>query len=135
MTREEAIYWIKNLAVLSTEKDMASITEALNMAIEALEQKSEIIRCKDSIVYRKDVVEALYKALRTQLRGTFADSMSLAMSMAQALPSAEQIQTMQEQERQEDTYECPNRLGEVHINYIYCPFCGIRMESEDNDDK
>ena len=130
MTREEAIYWIKNLAVLSTEKDMASITEALNMAIEALEQKPEIIRCKDSIVYRKDVVEALYKALRTQLRGTFADSMSLAMSMAQALPSAEQIQTMQEQERQEDIYEYPNRLGEVHINYIYCPFCGVRMESD-----
>lgn len=38
MTREEAIYQIKNLAVLSSEKDMASITEALNMAIQALEQ-------------------------------------------------------------------------------------------------
>lgn len=37
----------------------------------------------------------------------------------------------QEQERQEDIYECPNCLGEVHINYIYCPFCGIRMESEE----
>ena len=46
MKREEAIYWIKNLAVLSSEKDMASITEALNMAIEALEQEG-IIRCKD----------------------------------------------------------------------------------------
>lgn len=38
MTREDAIYWIKNLAVLSTEKDMPQIEEALNMAIEALEQ-------------------------------------------------------------------------------------------------
>ena len=38
MTRQEAIYQIKNLAVLSSEKDMASITEALEMAIEALEQ-------------------------------------------------------------------------------------------------
>ena len=51
--------------------------------------QSEIIRYKDSIVYRKDVVEALYQALRTQLQGTFTDSMSLAISMAQALPSAE----------------------------------------------
>lgn len=49
----------------------------------------EIIRSKDSIVYRKDVVEALYQALRTQLQGTFTDSMSLAISMAKALPSAE----------------------------------------------
>ena len=39
MTRQEAIYQIKNLAVLSSEKDMASITEALEMAIEALEQE------------------------------------------------------------------------------------------------
>ena len=38
MTREEAIYWIKNLAVLSTEKDMPQIEEALKMAIEELEQ-------------------------------------------------------------------------------------------------
>lgn len=43
----------------------------------------------DSIVYRKDVVEVLYQALRTQLQGTFTDSMSLAISMAKALPSAE----------------------------------------------
>lgn len=41
MTREEAIYQIKNLAVLSSEKDMASITEALNMAMAALEQESK----------------------------------------------------------------------------------------------
>ena len=42
MTREDAIYWIKNLAVLSTEKDMPQIEEALNMAIEALaDRKTE----------------------------------------------------------------------------------------------
>ena len=37
----------------------------------------------------------------------------------------------QEQKRREDIYECPNCLGEVHINYVYCPFCGIRVESEE----
>lgn len=36
MTREDAIYLIRNIAVLSTEKDMPQIEEALNMAIEAL---------------------------------------------------------------------------------------------------
>lgn len=42
MTREDAIYWIKNLAVLSTEKDMPQIEEALNMAVEALaDRKTE----------------------------------------------------------------------------------------------
>ena len=35
-----------------------------------------------------------------------------------------------EQERREDIYECPNCLGEVHINYVYCPFCGRKVESE-----
>ena len=39
MTREEAIYQIKQLAVLSTDKDIPKITEALDMAIEALENK------------------------------------------------------------------------------------------------
>lgn len=42
------------------------------------------------------------------------------------------IETLQhEQERREDIYECPNCLGEVHINYIYCPFCGIKVESDE----
>ena len=42
MTREDAIYWIKNLAVLATEKDMLQIEEALNMAIESLaDRKTE----------------------------------------------------------------------------------------------
>ena len=43
----------------------------------------------DSIVYRRDVAEALYQALRTQLQGTFTDSMSLAMNMANEIPEAE----------------------------------------------
>ena len=38
MTREDAIYEIRQLAVLSTNKNIERITEALNMAIEALKQ-------------------------------------------------------------------------------------------------
>ena len=36
MTREEAIYQLKNLAVLSSEREMPKITEAIDMAISAL---------------------------------------------------------------------------------------------------
>ena len=36
MTKEDAIYEIRQLAVLSTNKNIERITEALNMAIEAL---------------------------------------------------------------------------------------------------
>jgi len=41
MTREDAIYWIKNLAVLSIEKDMPQIEEALKMAVEALADRKD----------------------------------------------------------------------------------------------
>ena len=40
MTRGDAIYYIKQLAVLSTEKEIPKIEEALNMAITALETMS-----------------------------------------------------------------------------------------------
>lgn len=49
MTMEEAIYQIKQLAVLSTDKEMPSITEALRMAIEALSKVNAepiVIRAK-----------------------------------------------------------------------------------------
>lgn len=41
------------------------------------------------LVRREDVVEALYQAIRTTLIDTFADSMSLAIAMANNLPTAE----------------------------------------------
>jgi hypothetical protein len=39
MTREDAIYEIRQLAVLSTNKNIERITEALNMAVEALQDE------------------------------------------------------------------------------------------------
>ena len=36
-----------------------------------------------------------------------------------------------EQQRQEDIYKCQYCFGEVHKNYIYCPFCGERIEALD----
>lgn len=38
------------------------------------------------------------------------------------------IKTLQhEQERREDIYKCSNCIGEIHKNYMYCPFCGIKV--------
>ena len=100
MTREEAIYWIKNLAVLSTEKDMASITEALNMAIEALEQAPS-----DDCISRQAAIDALYdKGLSMTAWGELlAMKWSDIQTCIELLPSAqlftsEQIQIMQELE-------------------------------------
>ena len=118
MTREEAIYWIKNLAVLSTEKDMASITEALNMAIAALKQLSLpkiIIRQGEqepTAEYSSDVIsrQAAIDAFdgvkvdeETEYDIGYNDGIDFAVSKLSVLPSAqpftsEQIQTMQELE-------------------------------------
>lgn len=38
---------------------------------------------------REDVIEALYEAIRTDFKRTFTDSMSLAIAMADNIPSAE----------------------------------------------
>ena len=94
----------------------------------------EIIRSKDSIVYRKDVVEALYQAIRTQLQGTFTDSMSLAISMAKALPSAEPEQkTGTWLIAEKDRYIVHSVRCSVCGDCIswmanYCPYCGAKME-------
>ena len=97
MTREEAIYWIKNLAVLSTEKDMASITEALNMAIEALEQE-----LSEDCISRQAAIDAIEPTLKSILQGNSFKAVNV-MDKIRDLPSAqpftaEQIQTMQELE-------------------------------------
>lgn len=52
MTREEAVYQINQLAVLSTDKEIPKITEALDMAIEALQ--TNLVRCKDCKHYRAE---------------------------------------------------------------------------------
>lgn len=96
----------------------------------------EIIRSKDSIVYRKDVVEALYQAIRTQLQGTFTDSMSLAISMAKALPSAEPEQKTgkwlpDNNNYYEERFVCSECKGNFKVAtcmgkpmWKFCPNCG-----------
>lgn len=92
-------------------------------------------RTSNSIVYRKDVVEALYQALRTQLQERFTDSMSLAISMANALPSAEKMGIWLSEPRYlGDAYKGYWRCSEcqtyLKLKTKYCPNCGAKMEDE-----
>lgn len=87
------------------------------------------------LIRREDVVEALYQAIRTTLTGTFTDSMSLAIAMANNLPSAEPKRTKGKWQRRkdEDCWEC----SECHAvlensdignhNFYYCYHCGADM--------
>lgn len=62
----------------------------------------------DDLISRQAVVECVYKALRTPpLKGVFTDTMSLAISMVNELPSAQQ---------EVDCQKC-----------IFCGFAGFKQ--------
>lgn len=86
-------------------------------------------------IKREDVVEALYEAIKTDFRSTFTDSMSLAIAMANNLPSVnpEQKKGKWLRRKGEDCWEC----SECHAvlensdvgnhNFYYCYHCGANM--------
>lgn len=93
------------------------------------------------LVRREDVVEALYQAIRTTLPGTFADSMSLAIAMANNLPSVEperkKGEWIKEYWNGEHTRKCSacNITQTVttyrgKVNFNFCPMCGADMKGE-----
>jgi len=87
------------------------------------------------LIKREDVVEALYQAIRTTLTSTFTDSMSLAIAMANNLPSAEPERKRGKWVRRKDSdcWECSqchavlenDDLG-MH-NFYFCYHCGANM--------
>jgi hypothetical protein len=102
------------------------------------------------LVKRKDVVEALYEAIRTDLKGTFTDSMSLAIAMAENIPSVERKKGkwVEISWSEPDPNVCCTSYsiqsakcsicGKYHttpylhsLNYFpYCPNCGAEMRDE-----
>ena len=89
----------------------------------------------NDFVRREDVVEALYEAIRTDLRGTFTDSMSLAIAMAENIPSAKQNilkGKWQVTSIKGETWGiCSNcnfkqKAGELN----FCPNCGADMRED-----
>lgn len=88
------------------------------------------------LIRREDVVEALYQAIRTTLTGTFTDSMSLAIAMANNLPSVESEEQKKgkwQRRKGSDCWECSqchavlenDDLG-MH-NFYFCYHCGANM--------
>lgn len=73
-------------------------------------------------IKREDVVEALYEAIRTDFRSTFTDSMSLAIAMANNLPSAEPERKMGRWERH-NTYHGDDVSGFIDPDWR-CSKCG-----------
>ena len=68
MTREDAIYEIKQLAVLSTDKNIERITEALNMAIEALQiVPIKMVYCKDCDNYAGEGMYCAWNVLTADM--------------------------------------------------------------------
>ena len=94
------------------------------------------------LIRREDVAEALYQAIRTTLTGTFTDSMSLAIAMANNLSSAEPERKKGEWIKVGHwgrSYKC-NRCGN-HLDFDgvnagrgdvnFCPNCGAEMTRGD----
>ena len=59
MTREEAVYQINQLAVLSTDKEIPKITEALDMAIEALQREDNLLKSLETNEPIYDMVDVV----------------------------------------------------------------------------
>ena len=87
------------------------------------------------LISRRDVVECVYKALRTPpLKGVFTDTMSLAIRMVNDLPSAQPERTGHWILDRSGRY-CCNRCMEPCAGYVmmrprdkYCKMCGSRNE-------
>lgn len=87
------------------------------------------------LISRRDVVECVYKALRTPpLKGVFTDTMSLAIRMVNDLPSAQPERTGRWILDRSGRY-CCNRCMEPCAGYVmmrprdkYCKMCGSRNE-------
>ena len=121
MTREDAIYWIKNLAVLSSEKDIANITEALDMAIEALQQQRKAILPKHCIVPSGD-----YAATAGMpKRGKWILGKEISREYIGDICVGVEY----------DGWQCSSCKTKVEKpykpNWNYCPNCGAKMEVEE----
>ena len=92
------------------------------------------------LVKREDVIEALYEAIRTDLKGTFTDSMSLAIAMGNNIPSAAPERTAKVTliitglHSVWGTCECGREVEKPGRNdqrgAYYCPRCGAKLEWE-----
>ena len=97
---------------------------------------------KDDLISRENVVEALYEAIRTDIRSTFTDSMSLAIAMAKNIPSAELKERTAKVSNQIFNNSNPYTVGAwmgtcecgelVSYSSKYCHMCGAKLDWGEN---
>lgn len=84
------------------------------------------------LVKREDVFEALYEAIRTDFKGTFIDSVSLAIEIGNNIPSAQKKGEwiIEDDEITETIWYkcniCHVAWSNLHHNN-FCPNCGAIM--------
>lgn len=96
-----------------------------------------------NLIKREDVAEALYQAIRTTLTGTFTDSMSLAIAMANNLPSVELKERTAKVSNQIFNNSNPYTVGAwigtcecgelVSYSSKYCHMCGAKLDWSGNE--
>ena len=88
------------------------------------------------LISRRDVVECVYKALRTPpLKGVFTDTMSLAIRMVNDLPSAQKERNTGHWILDRSGSYCCSKCMEPCSTYVmmrprdkFCKMCGSRNE-------
>ena len=98
---------------------------------------------KDDLISRENVVEALYEAIRTDLRSTFTDSISLAVAMAKNIPSTEPKERTAKVSNQIFNNSNPYTVGAwigtcecgelVSYSSKYCHMCGAKLDWSGNE--
>lgn len=97
----------------------------------------------EDLIKRSDAAEVVYKALKTPpLKGVLTDTMSLAIALVRAVPSADRPQGKWIVfDEESNTYGCTN-CGEPWTlmegypsenNMNFCPNCGARMKGADDE--
>ena len=131
MTREEAIARIKDHKIVHkmNEPRAIYISEALDMAIKALEQEP----CEDAI--SRQAVLDLVVANHTELNGINVVMYSPYYKDIKQLPSVQPIKSKGEWERVTDktghlVWECKCGWQE-RLSTNFCPYCGTDMRGEE----
>ena len=134
MTREEAIYRLKNTAWLGSDADRVATEEAVQMAIEALGENESLAK---SVNDAAELIRKLQKKNEGIPPERLLDDVSTAFENGykQGKFEAQQSQQktgkwIQAEDIPTEYAVCTNCKGHGEFYMDYCWHCGARMEKE-----